>query len=193
MNNIVGMIPVVLAISIVVFKLLSSRKNSSQAPGETDASTLAVQSTIAEGIPAPKHFRYCRQIRQALSTADSEYLRRAAPKSVARQALRERRAVARGFLKGLHEDFSNLSKLGRVIASLSPEISHKQEAERLKLTVQFQFLYALIWMRLSAGNLPVEQIDRLTAVVSRLSARMDEAMGEISMQSVMNIAETLGR
>jgi hypothetical protein len=147
---------------------------------------------IDDVLPAPKHFRYFRQIRQALSPSDAEYLLRTAPKSVAKQALRERRAVARGFLKGLHEDFSNLSKLGRVIASLSPEISNRQEAERLNLTVKFQFLYAFVWMRLYTGNLPVEQIGRLTDVVSRLSARMDEAMAEISTQSVRNMAETLG-
>jgi hypothetical protein len=145
-----------------------------------------------EGLPAPKHFRYFRQIRQALSSADTEYLLQNAPKYVAKQALRERRAVAQGFLKGLHEDFSNLSRLGRVIASLSPEISHKQEAERLKLTVRFQILYAIVWMRLYTGNLPVDQLDRLTGVISRLAARMDEAMAEISAQSAGQITEKLG-
>jgi hypothetical protein len=147
---------------------------------------------IDDGLPGPKHFQYFRQIREALSTADAEYLLRTAPKSVAKQALRERRAVARGFLKGLHEDFSNLSKLGRVIASLSPEISNRQEAERLKLTVKFQFLYAFVWMRLYTGNLPVQQLERLTGVVSRLAARIDEAMAEIGTQSARNMAETLG-
>lgn len=192
MNHIAVTIPVVLAVSIILFKLLYSRKDSSQLPRERDAPTIHERAMIDDVLPAPKHFRYFRQIRQALSPSDAEYLLRTAPKSVAKQALRERRAVARGFLKGLHEDFSNLSKLGRVIASLSPEISNRQEAERLNLTVKFQFLYAFVWMRLYTGNLPVEQIGRLTDVVSRLSARMDEAMAEISTQSVRNMAETLG-
>jgi hypothetical protein len=192
MNNIAVSIPVVLAISIILLKLLSSRKDSSQISAGTDAPTIPARSIIDDGLSAPKHFQHFRQIRQALSTCDAEYLLRTAPKSVAKQALRERRAVARRFLKGLHEDFSNLSKLGRVIASLSPEISNRQEAERLKLTLKFQFLYAVIWMRLYTGNLPVEQVERLTAVVSRLSARMDEAMAEISTQSSRNMAETLG-
>jgi hypothetical protein len=192
MNNLALTIPVVLAISVILFKLLSSRKDSSQLHGGTDASSIRTTAKLDEGFSAPQHFRYFRQIRQALCTADAEYLLRAAPKSAAKQALRERRAVARRFLGGLHEDFSNLSKLGRVIASLSPEISHRQEAERLKLTVKFQFLYALIWMLLYTGKLPIEQMERLTGVVSRLAARMDEAMAEISTQSARNMAETLG-
>jgi len=191
MNNVAIIVPVVLVISVVLVRLLYPRKNSSNT-ADSGTQGIPVRAMIEEGLPAPKHFQYFRQIRQALSSADAEYLLRMAPKSAAKQALRERRAVAQGFLKGLHEDFSNLSKLGRVIASLSPEISHKQEAERLKLTVKFQILYAAVWMRLYTGSLPMEQLERLTGLVSRLSARMDEAMTEISAQSARNMAETLG-
>jgi hypothetical protein len=191
MNNVAIIVPAVLVISVVLLKLLYPRKNSANAP-RSGTPEIPVRAMIDEGLPAAKHFHYFRQIRQALSTADADYLLRTAPKSVAKKALRERRGVALGFLKALHEDFSNLSKLGRIIASLSPEISNKQEAERLKLTVKFQFLYAIVWMRLYTGKLPVEQMERLTGLVSRLAARMDEAMAEISAQSARNMAETLG-
>jgi hypothetical protein len=106
-----------------------------------------------------------------------------APPQVAKQALRERRAVALRFLEGLHEDFSNLAKLGRIIAALSPEVSREQETQRLILSVKFQLLYTLVRLRLSAGNLPIEQIEHLTGLVSRLATRMDEAMGQISALS----------
>jgi hypothetical protein len=148
--------------------------------------------TFSDGLPAPRHFRYFRQIRQALSASDAEYLRQNAPKFVAKQALRERRGVALGFLKGLHEDFYNLARLGRVVAALSPEISHRQEAERLRLNLKFQILYAIVWLRLYTGYLPVEQLERLTGLVSRLSARMDEAMAEISAQAAGQFPEKLG-
>jgi hypothetical protein len=186
MSDLAAIIPVVLAISGILIWLLYPRKKSA---GGTTANA---RSIVSDGLPAPKHFRYFRQIRQALSSADAEYLLQNAPKDVARQALRERRGVALGFLKGLHEDFSNLSRLGRVIAALSPEISHKQEAERFKLTIKFQMLYAVVWLRLYTGNLPIDQLERLTALVSRLSARMDEAMAEISAQSVGQFPERLG-
>jgi hypothetical protein len=186
MNNLAAIIPIVLAISGILIWLLYPRKDSG---GQANA---LAHSTVHDGLPAPKHFRYFRQVRQALSQADAEYLRQNAPKYVAKQALRERRDVAIGFLRGLHEDFSNLSRLGRVIASLSPEISHKQETERIKLTAKFQILYAIVWLRLYTGNLPVEQLERLTGLVSRLSARMDEAMAEISAQAAGQFPEKLG-
>jgi len=186
MNNLAIILPIVLTISAILVWLFYPRKNS------TLPSHATARSILDDGLPAPHHFRYFRQVRQALSSEDAEYLLKNAPKYVAKQALRERRGVAMGFLKGLHEDFSNLSRLGRVVAALSPEISHKQEAERLSLTVKFQILYAIVWLRLYTGNLPIDQLDRLTGLVSRLSARMDEAMAEISAQSMGQIAEKLG-
>ena len=107
-----------------------------------------------------------------------------APSHVAKLALRERRAVARGFLKGLHEDFSNLARLGRIIAALSPEVSREQEAERLVLTLKFQVQYCFVWFRLSAGKLPLKQLEHLTGLVERLATRMDKAMAEIGALSM---------
>jgi hypothetical protein len=186
MNTLAAVIPIVLAISGGLIWLLYSRKNSAGVTNKT------ARLTLSDGLPAPRHFRYFRQIRQALSASDAEYLRQNAPKFVAQQALRERRGVALGFLKGLHEDFSNLARLGRVVAALSPEISHRQEAERLRLTVKFQILYAVVWLRLYTGYLPVQQLERLTGLVSRLTARMDEAMAEISAQAAGQFPEKLG-
>jgi hypothetical protein len=126
---------------------------------------------------------YFPQIRQALSVADTKYLMENAPPQVAKQALRERRAVALRFLEGLHEDFSNLARLGRIIAALSPVVSRQQETERLILSLKFQVLYALVWLRLSAGNLPLDQLDQLTGLVGRFAKRMDLAMEEINALS----------
>jgi hypothetical protein len=149
-------------------------------------------SPIRETLPAARHFVYFPQIRQALSAADARYLMEKAPPHVAKQALRERRAVARQFLKGLREDFANLSRMGRIIASMSPEVSHRQEAERLVLSLKFQVLYALVQFRLSTGNLPLEQLEHLTGLVGRLATRMDAAMAKISALSAGQIAGNAG-
>jgi hypothetical protein len=138
---------------------------------------------VNEALPIAKHYLYFRQVRQALSAADTQYLMENAPLHVAKQALRDRRAVARRFLEGLHEDFSNLAKLGRIIAVMSPEVSREQETQRLVLSLKFQMLYALVWLRLSAGNLPLEQLEHLTGLVGMLAKRMDEAMSEINALS----------
>ena len=172
------------AVSGVLVWLLIPRSKSAQTP--------ALSVNVADALPAAKHYQFLPQIRQALSAKDSKYLSENAPPQVAKQALRERRAVARHFLEGLHEDFSNLARLGRVIAALSPEISREQETERLMLSLKFQIFYGLVWVRLFTGNLPLEQLELLTALVGRLAKRMDEAMTEISASSAGQIHGQLG-
>jgi hypothetical protein len=154
----------------------------------TTTATASFHPEAINALPTAKHYAYFLQVRQALSAADSQYLLETAPPHVAKQALRERRAVARRFLQGLHEDFSNLARLGRIIAALSPEVSHEQETERLFLSVKFQMLYILVWLRLSTGNLPLQQLEHLTGLVGRLARRMDEAMAKISALSAGQLA-----
>lgn len=166
---------------ILLWLLVKGRKSS----GKTASS---LHPSGIEGLPSAKHYAYFPQIRQALSSADSDYLLKNAPPGVAKRALRERRAIARRFLQGLHEDFSNLARLGRIIAAMSPEVSHRQEATRFVLSVNFRLLYALVWLRLAAGTLPIHQLEILTGLVGRIATRMDEAMTEISALSADQFA-----
>src|SRR5216683_2584179 len=182
MNDLSIVILLAIALSGVLLWLLIPRHKSAR------TTAMSFPPNGNDALPTAKHFGYFPQIRQALSSADSHYLLENAQPHVAKQALRERRAVARGFLKGLHEDFSNLARLGRMIAALSPEVSRQQETERLK----FQILYALVWLRLSAGNLPLDQLEHLTGLVGRLATRMDEAMAEISALSAGQVPGGLG-
>jgi hypothetical protein len=118
-------------------------------------------------------------------------LDRVAPSDVAQTAHRERRAVARKFLAGLHEDFSSLERLARMVAALSPVISSEQEKERLILGLKFRLLYAWVWLRLSAGRAPLEQIEQLTGLVGRLATRMDQAMTAVSALSAPGLNSSL--
>jgi hypothetical protein len=186
MNDLSIIILLAIVLCGIVLWLLIPRHKSSK----TDASSL--HPNLMQALPTARHYPYFRQIRQALSVADSNYLRETAPPQVAKQALRERRAVARRFLEGLHEDFSNLTRLGRIIAALSPEVSRKQETERLMLAVKFQILYALVWLRLSSGNLPLEQLEHLTGLVGRLATRLDAAMTEVSALSAGQLPGRIG-
>ena len=139
----------------------------------------------------PRHYRYFPQVRQALSASDEEYLERVAPRDVAQTAHRERRAVARKFLAGLREDFSNLERLARLVAALSPVISSEQETERLILGAKFRLLYAWVLLRLSTGRAPLEQIEQLTGLVGRLATRMEQAMAAIGALSAPGLDSSL--
>jgi hypothetical protein len=186
MNELSIIVLLSLALCAILLRLLIPKKKATRPAGPPFS--LAESSTL----PAARHYGYFPQIRQALSEADAQYLLESAPPQVAKRALRERRAVARGFLKGLHEDFSNLARLGRLVAAMSPEISHRQETERLLLSMKFQLLYTLVWLRLSIGNLPIHQLENLTGLVGRLATRMDEAMAQISALSVGQLPGKLG-
>src|SRR5271169_4666197 len=132
MNDLSIVILLAIALSGALLWLLIRGQKSSK------AAAMSLPPNVNDALPAAKHYEYFPQIRHALSEADSRYLMETAPSHVAKQAIRERRAVARRFLKGLREDFSNLAKLGRVIAALSPEVSREQEMERLILILKFQ-------------------------------------------------------
>ncbi|MBZ5661832.1 MAG: hypothetical protein LAO08_15625 [Acidobacteriia bacterium] len=176
MSVLIYTVPPAIAILAILWLLLRPRSSSSE----------KIRGRLADlhaGNAVPMHFQFFPQIRQALSEADDRYLEEAAPPRVARQARRVRRGVARDFLRGLREDYSNLEQLGRMIAALSPEISRRQEAERLALSLKFQMVCALVWLRLMTGSLPVSQIQYLTGLVGRLATSMDQAMSEINALS----------
>ena len=139
----------------------------------------------------PRHYRYFPQVRQALSASDGDYLDRVAPRDVAQTAHRERRAVARKFLAGLREDFSNLERLARMVAALSPVVSSEQETERFILGMKFRLLYAWVWLRLSTGRAPLEQLEQLTGLVGRLTTRMEQAMAAVSALSAPELNSSL--
>lgn len=164
-----------LAFALLLLWLLRPRR-----PSEGSAAT-AIDRALDTDFP--KHYRYFPQIRQALSAGDDEYLREVAPLEVAQQVSRERRDVARQFLRGLHEDFSSLERLGRIVASLSPVVSRQQESERILLGLQFRLLYGLVWFHLSTGRVPLGQIEHLTEMIGRVALRMEQAMAQISALS----------
>src|SRR4029077_1933516 len=126
-------ITLALALAVLLLWLLRPRPPSVEVPGP------AVDHAIEAALPV--HYRFFPQIRQALSAVDNQYLLEVAPPHIARQVLRERRAVARSFLRGLHEDYSSLERLARMVASLSPVLSRQQEFERLLLGLKFRLLF----------------------------------------------------
>jgi hypothetical protein len=139
----------------------------------------------------PKHYQFFPQIRQALSAIDEKYLREVAPPHVVQQALRERRKVALCFLSGLREDFTNLERLGRMVATLSPVISREQETERLLLGLRFRLFYGIVWLSILTGTVSLEHIEHLTGLVGRLAARMEQAMAAVNALSADPVSSEL--
>jgi hypothetical protein len=183
MTELTVILVIVIAFFAVVLWLLRSGRRE-RLPGLSPTEALEMENVL------PRHYRYFPQVRQALSLSDGEYLDRVAPRDVAQTAHRERRAVARKFLAGLREDFLNLERLARMIAALSPAISSEQETERLILGLKFRLLYARVWLRLSTGREPLEQLEQLTGLVGRLATRMEQAMTAVGALSAPGLNST---
>ncbi len=135
----------------------------------------------------PSHYRYFPQVRQALSKADPEYLKRRASKTIQRQVQAERREVARKFLLGLKEDFSRLDRLGRTVAALSPEVTQAKEAERFWLALRFQIIYRLVRLRLQTGSVCLPQLTQLTKLVGSFASRIETAITSLEDASLAQL------
>jgi hypothetical protein len=119
------------------------------------------------------------QIRQALASADYEFLAARGLPGVQRRVRRERQDVALAYLSALRKEFRSLLRMARIIAVLSPEIEAVQEFQRLRLTVTFLWRYELIRMKLLAGFAPLPQLESLSNLISGLSVRLEAAMKEL--------------
>jgi hypothetical protein len=173
MRELFYLLPLAIALLAILWRLLRPRSFSAKKVSGYLASFKA-------GNVIPMHYQFFPQIQQALSEADDKYLGEVASPDVARRAREERRKVARHYLRGLREDFSNLEQLGRMIAAMSPVVNRRQELERLGLSLRFRFVYALVWARFSTGALPLGQIQYLTGLIGRLATRMEQAISEIN-------------
>lgn len=134
-----------------------------------------LQTLPAEKI-LPQHYKYFPQVRQALSNEDAQYLARRANPAVARLARHARRGVALGFLTGLREDYTRLDRLARVLAALAPNADSSREADRFRLSIQFNFLWGLVWFRVWTGAAPVTQILQLSELIGSVAARLEVSM-----------------
>ena len=133
------------------------------------------------------HCRHFPQVRQVLSRADEEYMRRRASSGLRRQWQRERRNVARQYLAGLRADFSRLNRLARLVAALAPEVRQTQEAELLWLGLRFRILYVLVSLRLETGFLSVPELGRLADLVGGLAAQIDTGIATLSENSLLRL------
>jgi len=171
---IVTVILVGLLIALLIFYAVRAWR---ELPAESAVSTLG--SDEPPELLLPTHFCYYSQIRQALARADREYLARRATPAVRRRWEAERRKVVRGFLAGLKEDYVRLERLGRTVASLSPELSQELERERLWLGLRFRFWYGVLWLAPLGSRWTLRLLDRTTNLVGSIADRTAAAITAI--------------
>jgi hypothetical protein len=129
-------------------------------------------------IPAeffPIHSRYFPQVRHALSAEDSRYLAGRGSPSVYRCWKKSLRHAGRLYLAGLREDFSRLNRLARLLSLYSPHLALRQEVELARLSLQFQFLYGLVFLWFLLDRPAADHLGQMAALIGSLGSRLEQA------------------
>jgi hypothetical protein len=141
------------------------------------------------------HVTYLPQIRQALAAVDREYLKAKAGGKLARRVEGERKRIVLFYLAALHADFQQLLRLAKAIAVLSPEVIAVQEFERVRLTMEFNYRFQMIRMRLILGTPALPQLSGLSNMVSGLTVQIETAMRDLGERAAIaaELASSLDR
>ena len=123
----------------------------------------------------PVHCRYFPQVRHAFSAEDAPYLADRGSPAVYRRWRKAMRRAGRMYLRGLREDFSRLNLLAREVALHSPEVRGRQEAELLRLNLQFQVLYGIVLWRFLLGRPVGARLEQMAALIGNLGSRLEQA------------------
>jgi hypothetical protein len=140
---------------------------------------------------ACKHLANLPLLRQALEPGDFEYIKEQLGKDKAQKVEKERHRIALRYLEALHEDFVNLKKTARLIASLSPEVEATQEWRRLKLSLKFEIKYRLLKAKYGLGILQFPAMWDLANLVSSLAIDLERVVSEVGASAMLGRDETL--
>jgi hypothetical protein len=147
---------------------------------------LKAEASLDPGLPtitkeiAAHHFRHLAQLRRVLTDEDRPFINSRLPAGSANRLRLERRAALRKYIVGIGEDFACLDRLAREVASLSPNVEHRYESDRLFLEFRFRILYRLALMRLgTAGSLPFAAVAHLSEIVGSLSRQVEGMMAAL--------------
>jgi hypothetical protein len=135
----------------------------------------------------PLHCRHFPQMRQALSAADAEYVRRRCSRSAEHPWKAERRRIVRRYLNALGEDFVRLDRLHRTVAALSPDVVRAREAEWFWLSLRFRLMYRLVELRLAFGWVAMPQLARLVEMVGSFAAEIEAGMAALEKSAVSQL------
>jgi len=131
------------------------------------------------------HTPHLPQIKQALANLDFAYLNDRGHPALAKRIRKERQQVALNYLACLRVEFEKLLHLARMVAVMSPNVEVAQEAQGLRLNLEFTYRYYLIYFRLVSGVAPLEAIGNLSNMVSALTVQMETAMRELGERTVL--------
>lgn len=117
------------------------------------------------------------QLRPALDSADSLYIRHKLSRNEERAWRNERRKIIHDFLLGLGTDFSRLKRMARVVGVYSARRSRKSRLDDAWLAANFRLRYRVAMCHLPlGGEIHMRQLARLAGLAGCLSSRVESGM-----------------
>jgi|GEM_PF-6184090 hypothetical protein len=169
---------ITIGLSVAILLMLLVRASSNKTP-------IKKPMEPAENIDLScKHLINLSQMRQALETADREYLYERLGKAAAQGPLKERHRIARRYLEALHDEFVQLMDATQVVASLSPEVEAGHEWNRFKLNLKFELKYRLLKARFALGNVEFAALGNIAVLVSSLAMDLERVVDEMSASTM---------
>jgi hypothetical protein len=157
------------ALLVVLFATIRNRSKKSKTTCSPDQFQISLLSLT--------HFS---SLRQALDSADVQYLEKRVGTKRAMEFAKERREIIGHFLEALRRDFDNLSELGTAVAQLAPEVSAGQEWRRLQLGIKFRVRYNMIRAELLVAFPASHQVNVLVKMISSMALELEHTMTEIA-------------
>ena len=130
------------------------------------------------------HAQHFPQLRQALATLDSDYVRRKASGELERHLHQERRRVVESFLGGLAEDFGRLERLMSVVQEMSHAQPWMHQLRRVGSRCRFRVNYRLARLQIHSERLHSRnRLARLTELVGNLSEQVEFGMAQLVLSA----------
>jgi hypothetical protein len=99
----------------------------------------------------------------------------------------ERRQIVARFLGGVAADFARTEQFAMVVASLTPNLSRRNQVFRAWLRLRFRVSYRLLSGWIAAGRpVSIGPLIHLTNLVANLSADAENAMEQLELPEANN-------
>jgi len=99
----------------------------------------------------------------------------------------ERRQIVARFLRGVAADFARTEQFAKVVASLTPTLSRRNQVFRTWLRLRFRVSYRLLSGWIAAGRpVSIGPLIHLTNFVANLSADAENAMEQLELPAANN-------
>jgi hypothetical protein len=135
----------------------------------------------------PVHSQHLPQLRQSLASADTRYVRRNTSEEVEHMWREERRQIVARFLRGVAADFARTEQFAKAVASLTPNLSRRNQVFRTWRRLRFRVSYRLLSGCVAVGRpVFIGPLIHLTNLIANLSADAENAMEQLELPEENN-------